>query len=176
MARVKNSTYPHVSAWDDVYFNTDYGQQLVADHVAGLTWDELRAPAASGSSGSSGGSPYDLMFFAGDTVSNSENLAIALVTRPFTIPATFTGSLARCETAPADSPSTATFILKKNGNAFGNVTWGTGEFAGTFSHTSSPAADISFVAGDRLEWEAPATADGTQADIYISIKATRTGS
>ena len=48
--------------------------------------------------------------------------------------------------------------------------------AGTFSMTASPSAAVSFAAGDRLEWEAPATADSAQADIYITIKATRTGS
>ena len=48
MARLKNSAYPHVrNAWDNIYNNTEYGQQLVADHVAGLTWDDLRAPATA---------------------------------------------------------------------------------------------------------------------------------
>lgn len=120
--------------------------------------------------------PYDISMFASGNVTSSENIALVLAVRAYTIPADFTGSYARCETVPADSPSTATFLLKKNGVTFGNVIWATGANSGTFSMTASPSAAVSFAAGDRLEWEAPATADSAQADIYITIKATRTGS
>lgn len=120
--------------------------------------------------------PYDVSFFASGTITNSENIGIVLATRAYTIPADFSGSQARCETVPADSPSTATFLLKKNAVTFANVTWATGANAGTFSMTASPAAIVSFAPGDRLEWEGPATADSAQADVYITIKATRTGS
>ena len=120
--------------------------------------------------------PYDIAMYAGGTVSNNENLAVVLATRAYTIPANFSGSYARCETAPADSPTTATFLLKKNGSTFANITFATGANSGTLSMTASPAAAISFAAGDRFELEAPATADSAQADISVSVKATRTGS
>ena len=46
MARLTNSAYPHVrSDWDDIYTGTRRGSRLAADHIAGLTWDDLRAPA-----------------------------------------------------------------------------------------------------------------------------------
>ena len=120
--------------------------------------------------------PYDLSLFASGTITNSEILAVVLATRAYTIPAAWTGSQARCETAPTDSPSTSTFVLQKNGVAFANVTWATGANAGTFSMTASPAAAVSFAAGDRLSWVGPSTADTAQADVSITIKATRTGS
>ena len=47
MARLTNSAYPHLrAAWDEIYTETSLGNRYVADHVAGLTWDDLRAPAA----------------------------------------------------------------------------------------------------------------------------------
>lgn len=120
--------------------------------------------------------PYDISFFVNGTVTSSANLGILIATRAFTIPATFTGSQARCQTVPADSPTTATFPIKKSGVTFGQVSWATGANAGTFSMTASPDAAVSFAAGDRLEWVAPSTADSAQADIYMTIKATRIGS
>ncbi len=120
--------------------------------------------------------PYDIAMFASGTVNNDENVTIVLAARAFTIDSAFTGSQARCVTVPADSPSTAIHLLKKNGTTFANVTFATGANAGTYAMTASPAAAVSFAAGDRLEWIGPATADSAQADISLTIKATRTGS
>lgn len=120
--------------------------------------------------------PYDISMYASGTVSNSENLGILVATRAFDIPASMTGSQSRCETVPADSPTTATFLFKKNGSTFGQVAFATGANSGTYSMTASPAVAVSFVAGDRFEWEGPIAADSAQADVAVTVKATRTGS
>ena len=120
--------------------------------------------------------PYDISLFASGSPTASEVLGVLLVTRAFTIDASFTGSAARCETVPADSPTTATFNLQKNGVNFATVSFATGANAGTISMTASPAAAVSFAASDRLSWVGPATPDSAQADISLTIKATRTGS
>lgn len=46
MSRLKNPSIPSFREnWDDVYGGTERGSSLVADHVAGFYWDDLRAPA-----------------------------------------------------------------------------------------------------------------------------------
>lgn len=47
MARLTNSAYPHLLIWDEVYNGTQLGNRYIADHIAALTWDDLRAPATA---------------------------------------------------------------------------------------------------------------------------------
>ena len=42
-----NSQYPNLTIWHDVFNSTAQGRRLIADHVAALTWDDLRAPASA---------------------------------------------------------------------------------------------------------------------------------
>lgn len=42
-----NSSLPHFGQeWDDIYANNERGRRLIADHVAGFYWDDLRSPAS----------------------------------------------------------------------------------------------------------------------------------
>lgn len=42
-----NSLYGNIKiVWDAVFHQSDEGRRYVADHVAGLTWDDVRAPAS----------------------------------------------------------------------------------------------------------------------------------
>ena len=48
MARRSNSQYPYLAThWDNVYQGNLEGNRFVADHVAAITWDDLRAPAST---------------------------------------------------------------------------------------------------------------------------------
>lgn len=46
MPRKTNSQYPYLAGiWDDIFVGNEAGRRAVADHVATVRWEDLRAPA-----------------------------------------------------------------------------------------------------------------------------------
>lgn len=107
----------------------------------------------------------DIVLFVQSTMSNGELVLRIEATRDFTLPASLTGSQASAGVASSGNVS---FDIKKNGSSIGSVNFNTSA-SGTFTFTTA----TSFTAGDLLEIVAPATADGTLADVSISLKGTR---
>lgn len=110
------------------------------------------------------GTPYDLGIAIYGIPANSEVVYRFMTTRTLTIPANFTGSLAKAGIA---STASSVLVIQKNGVQFGTVTFAAAGVTGTFSTQAS----VSFVAGDKISVVAPASADITLADIDITISA-----
>lgn len=106
---------------------------------------------------------YDLGFFIADTMTDAEIVARLVAVRPFTIPASATGSQAKAESA---STGNVTFDLQKNGVSFGTVRFNVSDTA-----SFTVASATSFAVGDVLKIVAPATADATLADVAINLRA-----
>lgn len=107
----------------------------------------------------------DIVLFVQGTMTNGELVLRIEATRDFTLPASLTGSQASAGVA---STGNVSFDIKKNGSSIGSVVFNASA-SGTFTFTTA----TSFVAGDLLELVAPATADGTLADVSISLKGAR---
>jgi hypothetical protein len=114
-----------------------------------------------GDTGSPGPAVYDIMLSFAGVPLNGQRLAEVLIPRAVTIPAGCTQSLARARVAPT---AQATLTLKKNDIAVGTVTFNTN---GTTAFTCS--SPIELVAGDRLAWDAQATADATLAGLEVTL-------
>lgn len=82
------------------------------------------------------------------------------------LPVNLTGSYALATVAAAAS---TVFTLYKNGASIGTVNFAASATSGTFSFLTS----TSFVPGDYLDMIAPATPDGTLANIGITLLAQR---
>lgn len=108
---------------------------------------------------------YDVAIFVQGKPTGGELVLRLEVSRAFTIPASATGSQASAGTTSAGNVS---FNLLKNAVSFGTCAFNTST-TGTFTVSS----DTSFVAGDLLTITAPATADGTLADISITLVGTQ---
>lgn len=109
---------------------------------------------------------YDLPLYIPDRPTTGMTAARIVAVRPFTLPASLTGSLASANTGPTAS---ATFVLQKNGTQFASVVFTPGSTTGAFTAASSTA----FAAGDVLRVLCP-TQDTTLADISITLMGTRT--
>ena len=110
--------------------------------------------------------PYDpndfrMMFFVAGKPSASEIVLRTAFVESVDFASAVAGSVATAETAATAS---TVFTLKKNGTAFGDVTF-TGS-TGAFTAASA----TSFVSGDVLSVHAPASPDATLADISITLK------
>lgn len=103
--------------------------------------------------------------FVAGTMTADELVLVYTATVGFTLPNSFTGSLANSTDV---STGTVAFTLKKNGTSIGSITF-TSANTGTFSGAGS-----TFVAGDKLTIEAPTTPDATLKNVSISLKGTRT--
>jgi len=111
--------------------------------------------------------PCDILIFAPDSpFAAAETLARAPVGRAFTFPAGLTGSQATLINAATAS---TVFKLLKNGVQFGTITFAIGGTVGTFAAASS----TSFIAGDRLELQAPTSADATAGGLGVTLLGTR---
>lgn len=111
--------------------------------------------------------PLDVGVYKPGLPTGSEVIARWVATRDFTFPSGLTGSQAYADTAPADGAKD--FDVQKNGASVGTVSFALGSNTATFSMASA----TSFVAGDRLAFVAPATADSALADIAITLKGTK---
>lgn len=142
---------PGVSVW--VAYNLDDKRIYVFD--ASIGWS-----VASGSVNS-----YDLgMFFPGNPGS-SQLLFKFIAARNMQFPANFAGSIGHIGTNPT---STFTMDVSVNGSVIGTIEVSTGG-AFTFATTGGVAIPVS--AGERIEIEAPSSADGTAADIAATLVA-----
>lgn len=107
------------------------------------------------------GLPYDVgTTVAGKLVSSSVILTFVAV-RNFTIPSSYTGSMAKAAVAAFAS---CVLDVKKNGTSIGTITFAAGSSTGVFSGTAG-----SFTAGDILTIVGPSTADTTLADIGVTL-------
>lgn len=116
--------------------------------------------------GSTGG-PFDVPVFAPGLGSNSQILARIPITRNVTFPAGAANSFAKSSAAATGS---TTFTFSKNGVQFASVNFGVGQTVGVFTQ----AANAVFVPGDVFELDGPAVADGTLANVGITLSGTRT--
>jgi hypothetical protein len=111
--------------------------------------------------------PFDVSVFAPGVGSNSQKLARIVLARAVSFPAGAANSQAK---ASATATGSTTFTLTKNGTAFATVNFAASASVGTWTQ-ASPAT---FAAGDVLEIDGPATADGSLADVGITLSGTRT--
>jgi len=117
---------------------------------------------AIGAGGGGGNGVYDLVLgFVGNP--SASDLDWLLVGRSVTIASADPGA-AYARTNPG---ATWTADILKNGSSVGSVEIST---AGAYSFTV--ASDVSLAAGDRIELESPASADGSISDIQVTLKAT----
>jgi hypothetical protein len=111
--------------------------------------------------------PFDVPVFAPGVGSNNQKLLRIKLTRAVKFPAGAANSYA---TASAASTGAPVFSFSKNGGAaFATVTY-TASATGVWAQ----ASDATFAAGDLLEVDGPATADGTLADVGITLFGYRT--
>lgn len=125
-----------------------------------ITFLDSAEPTVDESGNTAGGSIYDI---AGSTLSKPTDGAVLMrfsVTRAFIFRVNMAESIAESTTPPTGSPI---YLLKKNGAQFATLTF-TGN-VGTFAL----AAQESFVPGDILTLEAPATADATHDSIAWTL-------
>lgn len=110
---------------------------------------------------------YDISFSTLSTPTDGAVLGRFSVTRNFTIPAGLTNSIAESETATTGA---ASYLLKKNGTQFGSFDFG----AASNASTGVAATATTFVSGDIITLEAPATADATHDLISFTVRTTAT--
>lgn len=109
--------------------------------------------------------PYTIALFVPGVMTNGQLVYQFIAVEDIRIPSGASGSQAKSGVA---STGTVHFDIKKNGTDDGDITF-TASSTGAFTVGS----DIDLTAGDLLQIIGPATADGTLADISISIKAKR---
>ena len=107
---------------------------------------------------------YDIGIFKTGKVSTiGDEIARFYAVRAFTIPSSFSGSVAGSRTIASGGSSS--FTIARNGSSIGTVTFANGTSTGAFS-----GAGGSFSIGQRLTITAN-TANSNQEDISIVIKA-----
>ena len=111
---------------------------------------------------------YDIGFFfpgkPGTGIASGAATFTLVANRKFFLPAGLTGSVARLETAATADLS---FAIRKNGTAFGTVTFVAGSLAGTFTLADAVQFDV----GDRLRVLRPTVLDDTALDFSINFAA-----
>lgn len=110
-----------------------------------------------------GGGAADLGFFFPGTASSSQLLTKYMAARALQFPANFAGAFGHIGTNPT---ATWTATVSVNGSQVGTIQVSTGGVF-TFATTSGLAIDID--AGDRIDFAAPSSADGTAADVAVTL-------
>jgi hypothetical protein len=110
--------------------------------------------------------PYDLAVFISGTMVNAQELLRMNAVRPFTLPVSLTGSIAK---AGISATGSTTVTLNKNGSSIGTLVWSA---AGTLAAITFAAA-VTFATGDVFTITGPATFDATLANIGIDLKGSR---
>ena len=108
----------------------------------------------------------NISFFAGGTTTNGEILMNVPAMVPFSIPS---GSSNFNVYALTAATASTTFTFKKNGTSIGTAVFAASGTTATITFSSS----VSFAVGDKLEIDAPATADSTLANISFNILGVR---
>lgn len=114
---------------------------------------------------------YDISFFVEGTMSAGENVFKFACVRAFTIPTNMVGSVV---IAGNIATASSTMLLKRIPS--GSTTpaqFGTLAFAASGTIPTMTVTQTSFAVGDILEVDGAATADGTLANIAITILASR---
>lgn len=101
--------------------------------------------------------------FVGGVLTDGQVVSLRAAFRAFTVPVGATGSVSRSTVAAA---SPATFLIKKNGTAFGSFAFTTGATAATFTVASA----TNFAIGDVLSITGPATHDTSLSGVSVTIK------
>lgn len=109
--------------------------------------------------------PYLIPMYGPGVYTNSQLVQRFKVVEGFRLPSGGTGSLADAAIA---STGTVVFHIQKNGSDIGTVTF-TASATGVFAVSGNQ----DFANGDVLSFVAPATADGTLADVSITLKCKR---
>lgn len=109
---------------------------------------------------------YDFHGFVPGKPTASATLLFVRAGRAFTLPAGLTGSQFKAKTAATAS---TTITLYKNGTAFATLVWA----AAGVTPTVTAASATSFAAGDELTVVAPASQDGTLADVALTLLGTQ---
>ncbi len=142
-------------------------------HLADLT-DVIGAEDASsgqliGYDGTNWG-PVDALadeaFYHKGVASNNENIHARLFTRNTRFLSDFTGSVGKALTATT-APST--FLVYKNATLVGNIIY-SGTTATFTTNVGSGSTTVSFAPGDYMLIKAPASADATLADFFVTLK------
>ena len=131
---------------------------LYSYQTSNTTW-MLATPAQS--------VPFDLSGYVPGLPQSSAKLMLFASARAFSIPANFTGSIAKSDIAPTGSP---VYSIIKNGTQVATLTFSSGSNSGTFS----TQAAISFATGDILGVVAPASVDTTHQEIMWTFLANAT--
>lgn len=113
------------------------------------------------------GGSINIACYIDGSPTNAQVILNFIATEAFDLPSGLTGSQSESDVA---STGAVTFDIKKNGVSAGTVNYAAAASSATFTMASL----TSFAAGDRLELVAPATADGTLADISITLKGEKT--
>jgi hypothetical protein len=111
--------------------------------------------------------PYDVALFAAGLPAASGLLMRFVFDRAISFVINLAGSVASVGTAPTGAVA---FAIAKNGTSIGTLNFASGATSGTFS----VAAAASFAIGDVLTITAPATQDGTLANLSVTLSGTRT--
>lgn len=104
---------------------------------------------------------YEIPLSITGTVASGAKVLNFIVTRPFTLPASLTGSFAKAGTAAA---AACAFTIFKNGTSLGTINFASGATSGTFTFTTATP----FAVGDLMTMTA-STADTALADIAINL-------
>jgi hypothetical protein len=110
--------------------------------------------------------PLGVSVFSPGAGSNAQVLFYGKLDRACIFPASAPNSYAVANTAATGS---TTFTLKKNGSSFATVVFSAAGTTGAWTQ----ASDAVFAPGDTLEIDGPATADGTLANVGITLQGYR---
>jgi hypothetical protein len=113
--------------------------------------------------------PYDVGLFIEGNSADLNKTRRHVIARAMLIPGDFAGSQAWCAN---DDGAERVFVVKKNGAQVGTITFAASAQTGTFE-ADTPATDIIFAVGDRLEITIPA-ALGDMTEISITFLGYRT--
>jgi len=117
--------------------------------------------------------PLDVGVFIGGTMTGDERVATYVCTRAFTLEDDFASSQGY---AVSGDDTDLVISIRKNGVQIGTATFAADSNSAfssvTFEATDSNSVPGSFVAGDRLEFFAPAS-PGAWADVAITLYGTR---
>lgn len=155
------------SSWTDTTTapSTQYTYYIEAINAAGNSAPSLGATVTTGVFGL--GSPFDVsMSYVGTPPGSNTRFYRLVLGRAITLPVNLTGSQAKCRVA---TTNTFVFTILQNGASIGTVNFGSGATSATFVFVAA----VTFVAGDILEIDGPATADATMVDVSITLIGTR---
>jgi hypothetical protein len=106
--------------------------------------------------------PYNLGVSITGVMTASEILLQYVFPYAVTFPSGLANSYAKANSAAAGTPS---ITINKNGSSVGSIAWSASGTAGTFTFSTTTA----FAAGDILQLVAPGIADGTLANIGVTL-------